>query len=147
MNEELYLLSLKIQFLNTLSEDELDKAMFFFANVSGNSESGADEDVLAECEAYGVSWEEIVFFMKHIRKREADFFKLVRTPDYSIFAVVSFFSAQLQAGQEIFSELASLLHSKCGISRDVVMLLSVAREALFVNKKFNVLNDICAVHG
>ncbi len=142
MEMELKFLTLKLQFLNTLCEDELDKVMFFFANLSDNSESGIDDEVLEECEAYGVTWGEILSFMKDIREREKQFVnELANTPNKDIYAVLNFFIDQLMAGQDIFDELAKMLHSRCNVKKDAVLALSIACEALFANKTHELLTD------
>ncbi len=134
MELELSYLSLKIQFLSSLSEDELDKVMFFFANFDGDSESGADEEVLEECEAYGVTWDEIISFMARIKEREANFLKSNK-PSPRVYSALSFFSARLFNGEDIFRDLANMLHASCGIKKDAILALSIAREALFADTR------------
>lgn len=136
MEKELSFLALKVQFLSTLTEDELDKVIFYFANLNDDSESGIDDEVLEECEAYGVTWEGIISFMDDIRARGSRYHEMTGAPDKDVYAILSFFAPQMLAGHDVCDELAKMLYAKCGIKKDAVLALSIARDALFANRVY-----------
>jgi len=132
--KEIEVLAKKVEFLNGLSEEELDSFMFYFANCGDNGSPAASEEALAECEAYGVDWEEIVSSMIKLREREYIFNKISPMPNANIYWVIAPYAKALSSGGDVFDKMTDALSTQCGVSRDAMLALEIAYEALSANK-------------
>ena len=132
--KEIVTLAKKVEFLNGLSEEELDSFMFYFANCDDNGSPTATEEALAECEAYGVKWGDIVSFMIQLREREHIFNQISPMPNLNIYWIIAPYAKDLLSGHDVFGEMADALSTQCGVSKEAMLALEIAHESLSVNE-------------